>query len=68
MGPLLMGVEVGAFEVAVAGSRGSAVIVGTGDERTDCRVAIRFCGWPVAGMSMMICSRISSSIGGTVAI
>jgi hypothetical protein len=50
--------------VEVAGSRWSAVIVGTGESRTTCNVAIRSCGAPVAGRSQIICCKMFSSIGG----
>jgi hypothetical protein len=52
--------------VGVTGNRGSVVIVGTGDKRTDCMVEMRSRAEPVAGISMMICLRISSSMCGTV--
>jgi hypothetical protein len=68
VGTLLTGVEVGTFSVAVTGRRGSAVMVGTGVKSATCRVARRSCALPVAGISMMICWRISSSMGGIVAI
>lgn len=58
------GVERGKVGVKVAGRRGSGVIVGTGDERTACKVPIRSCGLPVAGKSVMIWFRIFSLMGG----
>lgn len=56
-------VPVGA-RVEVAGNRWFAVIVGTGESRATCKVAIRSCGAPVAGRSQMICLRMFSSMGG----
>ena len=41
----------GRVGVVVAGKRASGVIVGTGEERATCRVDIRSCGLPVAGIS-----------------
>jgi hypothetical protein len=50
--------------VAVAGNRWSAVIVGTGESRAACSVAMRSCGVPVAGISQINCLRMFSSMGG----
>jgi hypothetical protein len=54
---VFVGVTFGATGVrrAVGGKRGSNVMVGTGDKRATCIVAMRSCGFPVAGMSVMIC-------------
>lgn len=57
----LVGVEI---RVEVAGSRRSAVIVGTGVSRAACIVVMRSCGAPVAGLSQMICIRMFSFTGG----
>jgi len=51
--------------VTVAGKRPSGVMVGTGDERATCRVPMRSCALPVAGISLMICCRMFSLMGGT---
>ena len=58
------GVGGGSVGVGVAGMRRSGVIVGTGDKRTACKAAMRSCGLPVPGMSVMIWFRIFSSMGG----
>jgi hypothetical protein len=50
--------------VEVAGNRWSAVMVGTGERRATCKVAIRSCGAPVAGRSQIICLKMFSSTGG----
>jgi len=49
-------VTVGATKVGVTvrGKRGSNVMVGTGAERAARTFAIRSCGFPVAGISLMI--------------
>lgn len=52
------------MRVEVAGNRWSAVIVGTGESRATCNVAIRSCGAPVAGRSQIICLKMFSSMGG----
>jgi hypothetical protein len=51
--------------VMVGGKRGSNVMVGTGDERATCTVAMRSCGFPVAGISLMICFKMFSLMTGT---
>jgi len=61
VGRMLVDVLAG---VAVGGKRGSVVMVGTGDNRATCSVAMRSCGAPVAWISQIICIRIDSSIGG----
>ena len=50
--------------VNVAGNRWSVVIVGTGESRATCNVAIRSCGAPVAGRSQIICCKMFSSMRG----
>ena len=48
------------------GNRGSGVMVGTGVKRDACKVPTRSCGVPFDGISVMICMRIFSLIGGTL--
>lgn len=50
--------------VTVTGKRRSGVAVGTGDESTACSVPTRSRGLPVAGISVMIWSRIFSLMAG----
>ena len=64
VGKAVTGVGVGGGSVGVAGIRQSNVIVGTGDERAACKAAMRSCGLPVPGMSVMIWFRIFLSMGG----
>lgn len=65
VGAMCVTVGTGKVGVTVAGKRLSGVIVGTGEERAACRIAIRSCALPVAGISLMICFRMFSLIGGT---
>jgi len=58
-------VGAGSVGVTVATKRPSGVMVGTGDKRETCRVPIRSCALPVAGISAMICCRMFSLMGGT---
>ncbi len=61
-------VAVAAGKVEVTRTRGSIVMVGTGERSETSRVDMRSCATPVPGRSMMICCRMSSSICGTVGI
>ena len=61
------GVTVGAGKVGdEVGNRWSGVIVGTDVKRDACKVPTRSCGAPFDGISVMICTRIFSLIGGTL--
>ena len=66
VGKVGVGVIVGGGEVGVkvTGRRGSNVMVGTGDKRAACKVLIRSCALPVAGISVIICLSIFSLMGG----
>lgn len=61
-------VAVATGNVGVTRTRGSIVMVGTGERSETSRVDMRSCATPVPGRSMMICCRMSSSICGTVGI
>lgn len=50
----------------VVGNRASGVLVGTGERSSARKVPTRSCGVPLDGISVMICIRIFSLMGGTL--